>query len=176
MKIRRLFLECLSACVLSLFLVHDSFLHNSALFGLGVSTSLETFFGLAGGLPEIDIFLPREKFTPGTRKSAPAAYSLSLLARGIPSKRSVVFFLHRGHRPVVYENYAARNFKAGEVLTAVMHDLFFGYRLAGFQLEETVTISTSRSSAIPTATGCFTAPVFQENRFNIRSRLDFSSE
>jgi hypothetical protein len=44
------------------FLVDDSLLHNSGLFGLGVSLRPRArhAFALAGGLPEIDIFY-REK-------------------------------------------------------------------------------------------------------------------
>src|SRR5262249_49383687 len=75
-------------------------------------------------------------------------------------QNEALYFSCTGHRPVVYENYAARDFKAREVLTTVMHDLFFGNRLASFQLEE--NCSDFHQPIIGhTATACFTAPCFK---------------
>ena len=62
-----LFLDCLSAWVLSLFSSMILFYTIQVYSDLASPfDSLKTCFALAGGLPEIDIFLPREKFTPGT--------------------------------------------------------------------------------------------------------------
>src|SRR5262249_27411033 len=74
-------------------------------------------------------------------------------------QNKALYFSCTGHRSVVYENYATRNFKAREVLAAVIHDLSSVTDLPVLNSMNTAT-STRRLSGTPIATACFTASCF----------------
>src|SRR5262249_14875554 len=78
-------------------------------------------------------------------------------------------FSRAGHGPIVNENHAARNFKAGEVLAAVIHDLFFGNRLASFQFEENCYDFHQPIIGYTDSHGLFHSAVSQKNCFDIRT-------
>jgi hypothetical protein len=92
--IRLFFLDCF-VCLGSLpFLVHNSLLHNSGLFGLGVSLRprSKTCFALAGGLPEIDIFFTARKVHARHLENLrQPPIQASPLARATPSRHNVEF-------------------------------------------------------------------------------------